>query len=131
MDLARADREVDAIGRQIAPALAAVAGEARRMTLAGIRIVDPWGVIVVSTAGDDVDRSVAAQEEVAEALKGAPTARLRERIAPAIDFGWESISRNNDLRVFVAVPVLAEGHVLGAVLVSRVITAAVRWRCGA
>ena len=114
-----ANREVDPIGLQIAPALAAVASETQKMTLAGIRIVDPWGVIVVSTAGDDVKRSVAAQEEVAQALKGAPTARLRERLAPAVDFGWESISRNNDLRVFVAVPVLADGHVLGAVSVSR------------
>jgi signal transduction histidine kinase len=114
-----ATRAVDAIGLQTAPALVAVVSETQKMTLAGIRIVDAWGVIVVSTAGDDVGRSVAAQEEVAQALKGAPTARLRERIAPATDFGWDSISRNNDLRVFVAVPVLAEGHVLGAVLVSR------------
>ncbi len=35
------------------------------------------------------------------------------------DYSWDSISRNTALRVFVAVPVLADDRVLGAVLVSR------------
>lgn len=44
---------------------------------------------------------------------------VRQRIRHHPDAGWESISRNSDLRVFVALPVLENGHVLGAVLVSR------------
>jgi signal transduction histidine kinase len=115
-----AGRVAEAVGLQVAPALKAVTTDVQRMTLAGIRIVDPWGVIVVSTAKeDDAKRSLAAQEEVAHALKGTPAAKLRERIVRPADYGWESISRNTGLRVSVAVPVLAEGHVLGAVLVSR------------
>jgi signal transduction histidine kinase len=114
------NREAESIGRQIAPALATVANDVRRMTLAGIRIVDPWGVIVVSSGANDVGMSLAGQEEVAQALHGAPTAQLRERpVSAGTDYRWELISRNSDLRIFVAVPVLADGHVLGAVLVSR------------
>jgi signal transduction histidine kinase len=119
-DPAPAGREADAIARQVAPALTAVTNDVRRMTLAAIRIVDPWGVIVVSPATSDLGLGLAGQEEVAQALRGAPATRLRERLVPpGVDYGWESLSRNTDLRVFVAVPVLAEGHVLGAVLVSR------------
>jgi signal transduction histidine kinase len=74
---------------------------------------------VVATLGEDLGRSLAAQEEVAEALRGAPRAVLRERLVPPADYSWNSLSRNTGLRVFVAVPVIADGHVLGAVLVSR------------
>jgi signal transduction histidine kinase len=114
------DREPDAVGRQVAPALTAVVNDVRRMTLAAIRIVDPWGTIVVSPMANDLGLGLAGEEEVAQALRGQPATRLRERlVSPGADYGWESLSRNTDLRVFVAVPVLADGHVLGAVLVSR------------
>lgn len=109
----------DATARRIAPSLAPVVNEVQRMTLAGIRILDARGVVVVATQGEDLGRSLAAQEEVAEALKGAPKAVLRERLVPQADYSWNSLSRNTSLRVFVAVPVLADGRVLGAVLVSR------------
>ena len=118
-DAAPAKQLPDATGQLIASSLTPVVNEVRRMTLAGIRILDPRGVVVVATADEDVGLSLAAQEEVAEALRGAPKAVLRERRVPAADYGWDSISRNTALRVFVAVPVLAEGRVLGAVLVSR------------
>ena len=109
----------DATARRIAPSLGPVVNEVQRMTLAGIRILDARGVVVVATFGEDLGRSLAAQEEVAEALRGAPKAVLRERLVPAADYSWNSLSRNTSLRVFVAVPVIADGHVLGAVLVSR------------
>jgi signal transduction histidine kinase len=44
---------------------------------------------------------------------------MRERDVDPADYSVISISRNTALRVFVAVPILADGHVLGAVLVSR------------
>jgi signal transduction histidine kinase len=109
----------DATARLIASSLTPVLNEVRRMTLAGIRILDAKGVVVVATADEDVGLSLAAQEEVVEALRGAPKAVLRERLVTPADYGWDSISRNTALRVFVAVPILAEGRVLGAVLVSR------------
>lgn len=118
-DPAVATRAPEAVASQLAPLLAPIVIDVRRMTLAGIRIVDAWGTIVVSTATTDVNLSLVRQEEVAHALRGAPVAQLRERIVTHADFGWESISRNTDRRVFVAVPVLEGDRVLGAVLVSR------------
>jgi signal transduction histidine kinase len=114
-----ADRAPDPVALEIAPSLGAIARDVRRMTLAGIRIVDGWGVIVVSSAISDLGRTLAAQEEVKHALRGGPTANLRKRIVGPADYSLESLSRNTDLRVFVAVPILTEGRVLGAVLVSR------------
>ncbi len=118
-DPVAAGRAAEAVASQLAPLLAPIVVDVRRMTLAGIRIVDAWGVIVVSTAAKDVNLSLVKQEEVAHALRGAPVAQLRERIVTPADYGWESLSRNTDRRVFVAVPVLEGGRVLGAVLVSR------------
>jgi len=118
-DAAPAKQPADATAREIAPSLTPVVKEVRRMTLAGIRILDARGVVVVATLDEEVGLSLAAQEEVAEALRGAPKAVLRERLVPAADYSWDSISRNTALRVFVAVPVLADDRMLGAVLVSR------------
>jgi signal transduction histidine kinase len=118
-DAVRVTRPAEALAAYIAPSLSPVVNEVRRMTLAAIRILDARGVVVVATLDEDLGRSVAGQEEVAEALRGAPKAVLRERLVPVADYSWDSLSRNTALRVFVAVPVLADDRVLGAVLVSR------------
>ncbi|HTR87183.1 MAG TPA: ATP-binding protein, partial [Reyranella sp.] len=118
-DAVPASQPPDAVALAVAPSLRPVVGEVRHMTLAGIRILDARGIVVVGTQDEDVGRSLAAQEEVAQALRGAPLSALRDRLVPAADYSWESISRNTALRVFVAVPVLADDRVLGAVLVSR------------
>jgi signal transduction histidine kinase len=111
-------RPPEPVAAQVAKSLAPVVGEVRKMTLAAIRVVDAAGVVVAST-GTDLDRSLAKQEEVAHALQGAPMAVIRERLPQSADPGWEAISRNTDVRVFVAVPAIEDGHVLGVVLVSR------------
>ena len=118
-DAVAVGRSAEPVSRRIAGPLASVVESTQKMTLAGIRIVDSSGIIVASTAKNDLGLSLAGQEEVAHALRGAPMSVVRQRIRHHPDAGWESISRNSDLRIFVALPVLAEGHVLGAVLVSR------------
>jgi signal transduction histidine kinase len=117
-DAAAASQPPEPVAAQVAKSLTPVVGEVRKMTLAAIRVVDAAGIVVAST-GADLDRSLAKQEEVARALKGAPMAVIRERPPQSAEQGWEAISRNTDVRVFVAVPAIADGHVLGAVLVSR------------
>jgi signal transduction histidine kinase len=112
-------RPADAVAREVAASLRPIVHEAQRMTLAGIRVLDAGGVVVAATQDEEVGRSLAAQEEVAHALRGAPKAALRERDVDPADYSVISISRNTALRVFVAVPILADTHVLGAVLVSR------------
>jgi signal transduction histidine kinase len=117
-DAVATERRPELVATQAAGVLSSVVGEVRRMTLAGVRVVDSAGIVVASTGGE-LGLSLAGQAEVAHALQGAPIAALRERVTQSPDHGWESISRNTDVRVFVAVPAVADGHVLGAVLVSR------------
>jgi signal transduction histidine kinase len=114
-----ATRPADPIALAVAKTLAPVLANVREMTLAGIRIVDGHGIVVASTANADLGLDMGRQEEVAEALQGAPVAMLRERAPLSGEVSWESISRTTQLRVFVAVPVVVDGRVLGAVLVSR------------
>ena len=112
------EQRPEPVATQVAGVLSSVVGEVRRMTLAGVRVVDSAGIVVASTGGE-LGLSLARQSEVAHALQGAPIAVLRERVTQSLNQSWESISRNTDVRVFVAVPAVADGHVLGAVLVSR------------
>jgi signal transduction histidine kinase len=118
-DAVAAAKPADPIALRIAPTLAPVLANVREMTLAGIRVVDAQGVVVASTANGDLGLDMIGQQEVAEALQGAPVAVLRERAPLSQEVSWASISRTTALRVFVAVPVVADGHVLGAVLASR------------
>lgn len=118
-DAAPPDRAVDTVALEVARTLRPIVHEAQRMTLAGIRILDARGIVVAATQDEEVGRSLATQEEVAHALRGAPMAALRERDVDPADYSLISVSRNTAVRVFVAVPILADHHVLGAVLVSR------------
>jgi len=106
--------------------LAVVAGErltpviisAKRITLAGIRLVDHQG-IVVATSGTELGLSLANREEVKRALQGEHVSLLRQRISDGPRPAFDSISRRARLRVFVAFPVIDEGRVLGAVVLSQ------------
>lgn len=108
-----ADRVALAAGEALAPVLS----ETQRITLAGMRVTDRAGTVVASSGGDR-GLSLAALEEVTAALAGNPTSRLRARREPAVA-GLTSISRAAPFRVFVALPVHAGPHVIGAVLLSR------------
>ena len=102
-------------GEQLQPVLR----DAQRTTLAGIRILDAGG-IVVSTTRDELGLCLAHQEEVAAALAGSATSRLRRRAPSTYDGSiFPSLSRGGSVRVFVAAPIMERDRVLGAVLVSR------------
>jgi signal transduction histidine kinase len=108
------DPRAQAAGARLGPALE----HSRRTTLAGIRVVDPQGVVVGSTKGE-LGLSLAQREEVRRALRGEPTSLLRVRTSDQPAPPLESISRGTRVRVFVALPVLDEGRVWGAVVLSR------------
>ncbi len=92
---------------------------ASRVTLAGIRITDAHGTIVAST-GNDIGRSLLHQSEVVDALQGRPSSLLRERITDRrIHVDFDTPSRVTQIRVFVALPIMNDGEVLGAVALSR------------
>ena len=99
--------------------LTAILRETQTITLAGIRITDPAGVIVATT-GEELGRSVLHHDEVRRALSGEYVSVMRWRgsnqpVAPALD----SISRGTRIRVFVAVPIVSRERVIGSVLLAR------------
>ena len=102
------------VGARLEPVLK----DAQLVTLAGIRVVDPWGVIVAST-GNDVGQSIEHGEEVAMALYGRATSRIRRKDDVTEVTALDSISRNTSIRVFVASPIVLHERLIGAVLLSR------------
>ncbi len=103
-----------AAGREISETLR----RAQRILLAGIRIVNPDGVVVGSTRGE-LGQSLAHREEVKRALAGEFVSFARERVSDSPVPGIESISRRTKIRIFVAMPIVVEGRIVGAVVTSR------------
>ena len=99
-------------------ALAPILQETKQTTLAGIRVVDFRGTVVASS-NLELGQSLAHREEVRRALAGERVSLFRRRVSdePAPSYG--SLSRETGVRVFVALPVVADARVLGAVVLSR------------
>lgn len=107
----------DASAQRVAEELTPVLKDAQLETLAAIRVVDHQGV-VVATTGESLGRNLSLGEEVRRALAGEYVSRLRRRtdVEPS---ALSSISRSTGIRVFVAVPVVIDRRMHGAVLLSR------------
>lgn len=91
---------------------------ARRVTLAGIRVLDYKGRVVAST-GAEMGMDLSDRYEIKRALAGHYTSVMRVR-----GFGYprpplESISRRTGYRVYVALPVIHGDKVIGAVSLAR------------
>ncbi len=102
------------VGKRLEP----VMKDAQLTTLAGIRVVDPWGIIVAST-GEDVGQSIAHGEEIRLALEGRSVSRIRTKTDVYDESTLSSISRTARIRVFVAAPILLHDRLVGAVMLSR------------
>ena len=91
---------------------------AARMNLSSARVLNAEGCIVASSTAqhgaclDDLT-------EVRGALAGTYTAVLRHRISDQPTPSFESISRRGRVRVYVALPVFANGEVIGVVRMVR------------
>lgn len=107
------DAELTEIGEK----LSAVLAEAQRTTLAGYRLLDSSGVVIAG--GGEIGRSLAHVDEVREALAGNYASVLRKRVRDEPDPSLYSISRGTKVRVFVAMPVIVDKKVAGAVYLSR------------
>lgn len=103
-----------AAGKTLMPVLR----DAQRITLAGIRLIDNNGTVVASS-GSELGRSLVNRQEVKRALQGYYVSLLRKRISDEPAPPFTSLSRKPWLRVFVALPVLEQNRVLGAVILSR------------
>lgn len=104
--------------RRAGETLEPILTQAKQITFAGIRVVDADGTVVASTAGEH-DISIHDYDEVQKALSGEFVSVLRRRELNSPQPALDSISRGTNVRVFVAMPVLVEEHVVGAVLLSR------------
>lgn len=109
-----ADRYAQSIGREIMVLMR----EAQLVTLAAIRVVDPFGTVVAST-GEELGLSLAEREEVKRALVGEHTSLLRARISDDPLTKDETAPRTTGVRVFVATPIVHRERVLGAVVLAR------------
>jgi signal transduction histidine kinase len=89
----------------------------QRSTLAGFRLLDPRGVVIAG--GNDIGTSYADVEEVRIALRGRYASVLRTRISDEPPPPLYSVSRGTKVRIFVAMPVVVDGRVAGAVYLSR------------
>jgi signal transduction histidine kinase len=103
-----------AVGERLTPILK----DAQAVTLAGIRVTDPWGVVVAST-GEDLGLAIDGGIEVEQALLGRAASNLRRRADRDPSQGLESLSRTTGIRVFVATPIVLHQRSVGTVLLSR------------
>lgn len=108
-----ADPAFIALGARLAPDLAAT----QKITLAGFRLLDPRGVVIAGR--EELGLSLAHVEEVAAALDGRFQAVMRLRVSKHEPPPLYSLSRGTSVRLFVAMPVIANGRVAGVVYASR------------
>ena len=101
----------------VAARLLPIAADSVQTTLASIRILDRTGRVLIGRG--DVGASYADLPEVRPALAGAPATVLRRRSDYAPHYWLEFLSRASDIRVHHVRPILVDGHVVGAIMLSR------------
>jgi signal transduction histidine kinase len=108
---------VDPHAAAVAGRLNPIASDVARNAFTAIRILDRQGRVVLGR--DDVGLSYAALPEVREALAGRTATVLRQRGDYQARYWVEFMSRAAGIRVHHVRPVLVDGQVVGAVMVSR------------
>ncbi len=102
------------VGKDLIPTLL----EAQQITLSGIHVVDYRGTVVATTQGI-LGKSILNREEVRRALDGEFVKILRRRSTGPSTWSLDSIQRRTSVRVFVTMPIVYQGRVLGAVALVR------------
>ena len=110
----------DALAAEAGASLLAQLEELQRVSLAGIRVLDPDGV-VVATTGTEAGQSLAHRPEVAAALAGQKASVLRHRDVSNPRAALNDIQRSTPWRVVVAFPIESPrgDRVWGVVLLAR------------
>jgi signal transduction histidine kinase len=96
----------------------------RLMTLSAARVLNAHGC-VVATTGEDLGVCFDQAPEVRTALGGRYDAVARHRDQEG-SYPFDGISRAGDIRVFTALPILADGKVIGIVRMSRTSVSAIK-----
>lgn len=107
----------DDLARQAGLLLRPVLQDTQQITLSGIRLLDPYGVVIAGR--EEVGLSLAHIPEIAEALQGRYASVIRQRISDEPPPPLYSISRGANIRVFIAFPVVENGRLQGVFYLSR------------
>ena len=111
------DGKIDPIYLKIGPTISQLANGAQKTSLAGYQALDARGNII---GGNGTQRGGFGNlPEVKAALKGEVVTLLRYRSDKNMRHPLVSISRDTGFRVFVAMPVIVDDHVVGAVYLTR------------
>jgi signal transduction histidine kinase len=108
----------DECAQRVGKALLPVLLEAQQHTLSGMHVVDYRGTVVASTQSLP-GKSIINRQEVRRALDGEFVKLLRRRTSAPQAWSLESIQRRTSVRVFVAMPIVHQGRILGAVALVR------------
>ncbi len=106
------DPAAQAVAARMAPIFALTANT----TLASIQLIDRNGIVVL---GHEAGGSYATVPEVAGALRGRVGTVLRENSRYAQVYAFEWLSRASSLRIHHVRPIVVDGKVVGAILLSR------------
>lgn len=106
----------DPASMQVAAQIAPILATTQTTTLASIQLIDRNGIVIL---GPDRGGSYARIPEVAAALKGRTGTVLRENGAYAQEYAFEWLSRASSLRLHHVRPIVVNGRVVGAILLSR------------
>jgi signal transduction histidine kinase len=110
------------VGRELEPLLQ----RAQVYNLSAVRLLEPGGCVIATTRGDD-GRCLGALPEVGEARRGRYAAVLRARVSDEPPPPLESLSRRGDQRLFIALPIVEAGAVIGVVRLSRTAESGLEW----
>lgn len=123
-------RAADDIAYDAGALLTSVIKESEQVTLAGIKVLDYHGIIV-ATSEKDLGMTLEKLPEVQSSLEGKPKSILRWRSDRHV-FVPSFISKAAGVRVSIAIPVILENKVVGAVLLWRtpnnILKALYEWR---
>lgn len=107
------DPRTSIIGTKLLPVFL----DAQKTTLSGLRLIDAQGVVIAGK--DEMNQYLGHVPEIADALKGQYRSVLRQRVSDSPPPAIASISRGTGIRVFIALPIMADQNVLGVVYMSR------------
>ncbi|MCL2716809.1 MAG: ATP-binding protein [Alphaproteobacteria bacterium] len=108
-----ADRAFVEIGARLTPIIL----ETQKVTLAGYRVLDPFGVVIAGRT--EIGESLAHLAEVKDALAGQYRAALRYRVPDKPPPPIYALSRGLGVQVFSAMPVIVNNRVAGVVYTTR------------
>ena len=108
------DEHAGGAGRAISP----VIYSAQTLALDAVRVVDPQGVVVASSVGEE-GRLLVMWEEVQRALQGEYVSLVRRRVPERRTRSpLDSLNLGLPVQVWVALPILVDDRVVGAAVLS-------------